>query len=94
MTDAAARSVATAVVQASVALVGGSVGLILAMVAAVAGHYRLHRPIRLGKDEYFLLGDNSYLSNDSRALGPVGRRKLSGKVVFRFAPLDRIGPIR
>jgi signal peptidase I len=50
--------------------------------------------VDLGADEYFLLGDNSYLSRDSRALGPVRRREISGRVDFRFFPVGRAGRVR
>lgn len=51
-------------------------------------------PVDLGADEYFLLGDNSYLSSDSRALGPIRRPEISGRVEIRFSPLDRAGRVR
>ncbi len=39
-------------------------------------------PIRLGPDEYFVLGDNSYVSFDSRRFGPLKRKRIFGKVVY------------
>jgi len=44
--------------------------------------------VTLGKDEYFLIGDNRGLSRDSRADGPVHRRDVRGKVIVpeRGAP--------
>ncbi len=35
----------------------------------------------VGKNEYFLLGDNRNNSCDSRTFGPVPRQKILGKVV-------------
>ena len=46
-------------------------------------------PIRLGEDEYFLLGDNRDSSEDSRFanIGNVKRGQIQGKVWFRILPL-------
>lgn len=40
-----------------------------------------------------VLGDNPPASVDSRAFGPVPSGRFRGRVVFRYWPLDRIGPI-
>ena len=40
----------------------------------------------LGPDEYFLLGDHPAESLDSRALGPITRRELVGRVWLRIWP--------
>jgi signal peptidase I len=45
---------------------------------------------RLGPDEFFMLGDNSSNSHDSRALGPVHRRRLVGAPLLVVWPPDRI----
>ena len=39
--------------------------------------------VRLGADEYFLLGDNRRVSVDSREFGPVHARQLLGRVLLR-----------
>jgi signal peptidase I len=41
-------------------------------------------------DEYFLMGDNRPNSHDSRALGPINKKYIIGKVWLRGWPLTRI----
>ena len=41
---------------------------------------------KLGKDEYFLMGDNRFNSNDSRYFGPVEERFIIGKTVWILIP--------
>jgi len=40
---------------------------------------------------YYLLGDNRANSHDSTEFGPIHRRSITGRVLFRYAPLDRFG---
>jgi nickel-type superoxide dismutase maturation protease len=40
-----------------------------------------------------VLGDNSRASTDSRHFGPVARRLVSGRVVYRYAPESRRGRV-
>ncbi|MDX9893417.1 MAG: signal peptidase I [Patescibacteria group bacterium] len=47
--------------------------------------------VTLAENEYYLLGDNRLASLDSRAFGPVERRYIIGKTLFRGWPLDRLG---
>ena len=44
----------------------------------------LEYPVKLGKQEYFVLGDNREKSADSRTFGIVKRDELKGKVLFLF----------
>ena len=52
--------------------------------------------VRLGEDEYLVLGDNRAESYDSRMtdMGPVGADAFLGRVRWVLWPLDRIGPVQ
>lgn len=52
-------------------------------------------PIILGDDEYFCLGDNRPVSQDSRydIVGPVKRSQIVGKVWIRIWPLNKFGKV-
>ena len=54
------------------------------------------RPITLGEDEYFVLGDNRNNSEDSRftQVGVIHRDDIVGRAWLRIYPFDRIGFIR
>jgi signal peptidase I len=52
------------------------------------------RPTRLGDDEYFVLGDFSQRSADSRVYGPVRRADVTGVVSVVFWPVSRWRIIR
>jgi signal peptidase I len=48
---------------------------------------------RLGPGQYFVLGDNSPESYDSRFWGAVPADRLLGKALWRYLPLERVGAI-
>lgn len=49
--------------------------------------------VQLGDDEYFVLGDNSPSSLDSRFWGPVRKRSIVGRVTKIYWPPHRMGII-
>ncbi|MDR1290021.1 MAG: signal peptidase I [Planctomycetaceae bacterium] len=51
---------------------------------------RVQFPLTLADDEYFLLGDNSIDSIDSRTFGPVKRRDIKSRVIRIVFPPSRI----
>lgn len=57
---------------------------------------RLNRPIKLGDDEYFVLGDNPEHSEDSRFVnfGNVQGNEIKGKVIYRLLPKEDSGKIK
>lgn len=49
--------------------------------------------IELGDDEYFVLGDNRKVSKDSRTIGPVKEKNISGTTNLIIFPFNKIGKI-
>jgi signal peptidase I len=49
------------------------------------------RALKLGDDQYIVLGDNRSASVDSRSFGVIQKKEILGKVIFRFWPLDNVG---
>ena len=55
--------------------------------ALVAASSSLPNTLKLAKDEYFVLGDNTSKSSDSREWGPLQTKFIIGKVFVRVWPL-------
>jgi signal peptidase I len=53
------------------------------------GEHAIAKPLTLGPDEYFLLGDNSAHSFDSRSFGPLRAREIVGQPVAVLWPPSR-----
>lgn len=49
--------------------------------------------IRIPEHCYFLLGDDRERSKDSRDWGPVCDERILGRVLFRYWPINRVGPV-
>ena len=51
------------------------------------------KPVKLEKDEYFVVGDNRKASEDSRyeKIGNIKKKRIIGKVWFRTKPFKKIG---
>jgi len=50
--------------------------------------------ITLGKDEYFLMGDNREISKDSRTLGIIKKSEITGTVGIIIYPFNKIGKVK
>jgi signal peptidase I len=57
-----------------------------------AGYYGTEE-VFITSGDFFVLGDNSANSKDSRYWGFVPRKNLIGQAFFRYWPLTRLGPI-
>ena len=48
-------------------------------------------PVILGENEYFVISDDRSNTNDSRTWGPISISNISGRALFRYWPLSRVG---
>ncbi len=59
-----------------------------------AGRLLVKRVVSVVGDEIGIEGDNAPWSTDSRDFGPVDRRAVVGRAVYRYGPPGRSGPLR
>ncbi len=52
-----------------------------------------YNEITLGDDEYYCMGDNRMVSNDSRNLGPFSADRIKGIALIRVYPFSSIGRV-
>lgn len=57
----------------------------------IGGSCNFPRAIRVPKGEFFMMGDNRGMSDDSRNWGPVPKSWIIGGAFATYWPLDRIG---
>jgi signal peptidase I len=50
-------------------------------------------PVKVPKDNYFVMGDHRISSNDSRVFGPVASQFIYGRAVFAYWPVDHFGSL-
>lgn len=59
-----------------------------------AGRLLVKRVAAVRGDGVELAGDHAEASTDSRVFGPVSHASIRGRVVYRYAPAERSGPVR
>lgn len=59
-----------------------------------SGYFEYYKEIEIPKSNYFVLGDNSVDSHDSRYWGFVPEEKMLGKAVFIYWPPWRMGFVK
>lgn len=53
--------------------------------------YRSYPEMVVPRDSYFVLGDHRSMSSDSRDFGAVDQNHISGKAVFIYWPMEKLG---
>lgn len=54
----------------------------------------LQTPIKVGKDQLFVLGDNRVVSVDSREIGLINLKQVEGKALLRIFPFNKFGKVK
>ena len=60
------------------------------LAAGVKTYGLSEEEVELGENEFYVLGDNRNSSKDSRSFGPVNRSYVTGRVLLRGWPIDRM----
>lgn|SRR5574344_2588308 len=50
--------------------------------------------VKLKKGEYFVMGDNRYVSKDSRIIGPIPESEILGKTNLILFPISKLGIVQ
>jgi len=75
-------------------LLSNSVGTIVYKLPPQAEGLKARTDLTVPKGCYFLLGDNSTNSADSRFWGTLPENNVIGRIAFRYWPLKRIGKVK
>lgn len=57
------------------------------------GYTKNFGPVILGEDEYFVMGDNRGNSTDSRDLGPIAKKYITGTTNLKIFPFKEAGKV-
>ena len=75
-------------------IVSGAFGSIFFVLPPLFDSARAHEDLTIPAGHYFVVGDNTTNSADSRMWGPVPRGNIIGRIVYRYAPLSRMGALK
>jgi signal peptidase I len=75
-------------------VLSNAVGELTYRLPAKAEHLAVNTDVQVPDDCYFLLGDNSENSFDSRFWGCVPRKNIMGRIWFCYRPFNRAGTVK
>ncbi len=55
------------------------------VVCSISSRKYIKRVVKIERKDYFLQGDNTKFSTDSRDFGPVKRKNIVGKMILKYA---------